>query len=348
MSGWLSIGEDESGVKTYSLLYMPAQKKNGDNLKSGKDPYLLALECAYHLIFQINLDTQTLECIHGRDAGMGQLYDLHVTIDTAKSFWLNHYIVQEDRAQMSDFIERMIHPKEWQDASVIQDEFRIRWMNQKIYLFLGVAVQLDASTILFCCRKLARMNTASTMYLKDHPRINSTASSNWKIYEPDLETESAEAPATESDKLFAEKNDIFARTFGHFDLFVRGTPVIFSGPKEKELMALLIDRKGGTLSTNEAISYLWPDEEPSKTLASRYRKLASKLKATLQKYGIEHILINNNGIRSIDMAAVTCDCYEMLTGNEKYIKVFSNSYMTDYSWGEETLAKLWNYTQTYT
>jgi hypothetical protein len=71
-----------------------------------------------------------------------------------------------------------------------------------------------------------------------------------------------------------------------------------------------------------------------------------KLKNTLVKYGIEHILINNHGIRSINVSAITCDCYEMLAGNEEYRKTFSNSYMVDYSWGEETLAKLWNYTGT--
>jgi two-component SAPR family response regulator len=110
-------------------------------------------------------------------------------------------------------------------------------------------------------------------------------------------------------------------------------------------MALLIDRKGGTLSSNEAINYLWPNEDPSEKLSNRYRKLAMKLKNTLTKYGIEHILLNNHGIRSIDVSAVTCDYYEMLAGNEKYSKMFSNSYMMDYSWGEETLAKLWNYTR---
>jgi hypothetical protein len=152
-------------------------------------------------------------------------------------------------------------------------------------------------------------------------------------------------PLFEGDKPPDESSEIFARTFGHFDLFVRGVPVIFSGTKEKELMALLIDRKGGTLTSNEAISYLWPDEDMCEKLSSRYRKLAMKLKNTLTKYGIERILINNHGIRNIDVSAITCDCYEMLAGNEKYCKVFSNSYMADYSWGEETLAKLWNYTR---
>jgi two-component SAPR family response regulator len=121
--------------------------------------------------------------------------------------------------------------------------------------------------------------------------------------------------------------------------------VIFSGEKEKELMALLIDRQGGTLSSKEALIYLWPDEAPSTTLSNRYRKIAMKLRNTLDKYGIGHILINKNGIRSIDVSAITCDCYEMLAGNKKYLKDFSSFYMTDYSWGEATLAKLCNYTK---
>jgi DNA-binding SARP family transcriptional activator len=136
---------------------------------------------------------------------------------------------------------------------------------------------------------------------------------------------------------------IFARTFGHFDLFVDGSPVTFSTPKEKELMALLIDRNGGTLSSSEAISYLWEDEEPDERVTRRYRKLAMHLKKTLESYEIDHILITNHGVRSINVSALTCDYYELLAGNEQYRKAFHNSYMTDYSWGEETLASLWDY-----
>jgi hypothetical protein len=136
---------------------------------------------------------------------------------------------------------------------------------------------------------------------------------------------------------------VFARTFGHFDLFLDNTPITFSSGKEKELMALLIDRNGGTLSPNEAISYLWEDEVADERTSARYRKLAMGLKRTLRKYGIENILINHNGIRSIDTSAIRCDYYELLAGNAKYRQAFHNAYMTDYSWGEETLASLWNY-----
>jgi hypothetical protein len=136
---------------------------------------------------------------------------------------------------------------------------------------------------------------------------------------------------------------IFARTFGFFDLFVNRSPVIFSNHKEKELMALLIDRNGGTLTPTDAIGYLWENETLDERLKARFRKLAMGLKKTLQNYGIEHILINNNGVRSIDTSALTCDYYELLAGNAQYVRAFHNSYMSEYSWSERTLATLWDF-----
>lgn len=137
---------------------------------------------------------------------------------------------------------------------------------------------------------------------------------------------------------------IFVRTFGHFDMFINGKPIAFSSAKEKELMALLIDRNGGTLSSKDAISYLWEDTPVDLQLSAKYRKVAMGLKNTLEKYGIENIIINNHGVRSVDTSKVKCDYYEMLAGNEKYISSFRNVYMSDYSWAEETLATLWDYT----
>jgi hypothetical protein len=78
-------------------------------------------------------------------------------------------------------------------------------------------------------------------------------------------------------------------------------------------------------------------------LLARYRKLAMGLKKTLTKYGISHIVINHAGVRSIDVNAIQCDYYELLKGNEQFTKSFHNVYMADYSWGEETLASLWDY-----
>ena len=57
-----------------------------------------------------------------------------------------------------------------------------------------------------------------------------------------------------------EGKRIVIRTFGYFDIFVDGETIPFSCKKAKELLALLVDRRGGFVTTGDAISYLWEDE----------------------------------------------------------------------------------------
>ena len=137
-----------------------------------------------------------------------------------------------------------------------------------------------------------------------------------------------------------ENRQLFARTFGYFDLFVDGKPLHFTNQKEKELLAILIDRNGGTLSAEEAISILWEDEPYGEKQLSRYRKLASRLKSTLAEVGCDDIIITSHGVRHIDVSKIECDYYEVLSSNSKFIKLYQGIYMLNYSWAEETTASL--------
>ena len=56
-----------------------------------------------------------------------------------------------------------------------------------------------------------------------------------------------------------KRKRIYARTFGHFDVFVDGRPIMFKSAKAKEFLAFLIDRRGGTVSTDQMINVLWED-----------------------------------------------------------------------------------------
>ena len=56
-----------------------------------------------------------------------------------------------------------------------------------------------------------------------------------------------------------ENRTVSIRTFGYFDVFVGDTPIVFRNKKSKELLALLVDRKGGYVTSEEAISFLWED-----------------------------------------------------------------------------------------
>ncbi len=130
------------------------------------------------------------------------------------------------------------------------------------------------------------------------------------------------------------------RTFGYFDVFVGEKPIAFRNKKSKELFALLVDRRGGYISSEEAISFLWEDEPVSPVTLARYRKVALRLKNILEEYGISDVVESVDGKRRIVTEKVQCDLYDYLSGKEEYAQLFKGSYLTNYSWGENTLAEL--------
>lgn len=130
------------------------------------------------------------------------------------------------------------------------------------------------------------------------------------------------------------------RTFGYFDVFVGEQPIAFRNEKSKELFALLVDRRGGFVSSEEAIGFLWENEPASSLTMARYRKVALRLKNILEEYGVADIVESVNGKRRLIPEMVKCDLYDYLTGKQEYAQLFKGSYLTNYSWGETTLAEL--------
>jgi hypothetical protein len=313
--GWMSTITDKNGAQEYSIIYSSAPEKEDESVNVQDNAYFLALEQTYNVIFETDLTKDIIECIYGHETStIGAIYDVRMTLESAKTFWLDNFILKEDHAAMQAFLDYFSTPWKSGTAKAMHEHFRLQWKGVT-YQYLIVGVYLKPTKFLFCCRNLTQMDALN-------------------------KNDETDTPKNSSESL---PKGIFARTFGHFDLFVNGIPITFSSSKEKELMALLIDRNGGTLSTSEACTYLWEDAPADEKLFSRYRKLAMGLKKTLTKYGIEYILINHGGVRSIDVSAIQCDYYELLAGNEHFLKSFHNAYMTDYSWGEETLATLWDY-----
>lgn len=130
------------------------------------------------------------------------------------------------------------------------------------------------------------------------------------------------------------------RTFGYFDVFVDGKTLAFRNEKAKELLALLVDRRGGFISSSEAINFLWEDEPANKVTLARYRKVAMRLKNFLEEYGIEDIVETVGGQRRIVPEAVQCDLYDYLAQEDKTGGAFSGLYLSNYSWAETTLGEL--------
>ena len=129
-------------------------------------------------------------------------------------------------------------------------------------------------------------------------------------------------------------------TFGQFDVFVDGKPAKFNGKKVKELFALLVDKKGHPLNTEEAFSYLWEGEEYNNATASKYRHLWSRLNEFLIENNLEELINIEKGEKSLNVDMVECDYFAFLNGETSAIKKFTFTYMSEYWWGENTLADL--------
>ena len=229
--------------------------------------------------------------------------------------------------------EFLLYLPEYQRISLLQERMRIICAALHRKLKNGIQITASLGAVLIprdgtdfnaLCEKA---NTA--LY-----RAKQLRGDRFSIYSPGMTL----AAGDTSQEPRPARSRIFVRTFGFFDVFVDGTPIYFRGAQAKELMALLVDRRGGLLTPEEAISRLWEDAPADKTTLARYRKVAMRLKQSLEEAGIADIIESRNGRRRCLPERFRCDYYQFL--NDREDQSFTGAYMSNYSWGEDTLADL--------
>ena len=127
------------------------------------------------------------------------------------------------------------------------------------------------------------------------------------------------------------RKSIMARTFGRFDLFLHGKPLAFPDEKTKELMALLIDRRGGTLTADAACRALFPDMTAEQGGIQLHRAW-KQLKEALAPGKCDDVVEKNAGGAFLHTDAIDCDLYQYMDGNMKAIRQYAGQYMTGYGW----------------
>lgn len=136
------------------------------------------------------------------------------------------------------------------------------------------------------------------------------------------------------------KKRVKVSTFGPFEVFVDGRPLHFTSSKAKELFALLVQKQGAVLTPQEALDRIWEGREYDKGANSVYRVTVTRLKTILEEAGLDELLQSTMRGKYLDTSRFDCDLYDFLAGDAAARRLFNGEYMSDYSWGEETLAKL--------
>lgn len=130
------------------------------------------------------------------------------------------------------------------------------------------------------------------------------------------------------------------QTFGGFEVFVDGIPVLFKRAKSKELLACLVDRRGSALTTREACSLLWEDAAYNISKKNYLQMIISDLRATLRDAQIPYILIKEWNRLAIMPDSFDCDYYRFLDGDPQAINSYRHNYLSSYSWAEFTMGTL--------
>lgn len=134
------------------------------------------------------------------------------------------------------------------------------------------------------------------------------------------------------------KKRVRIRTFGRFDVFVDGKPLYFRSAKAKELLALLVDKRGAICTAREALDTIWADRNYGRDDTSVFRVTILRLRETLEQVNAQDILRSSVQGKYLDTAQVECDLYELLDSGRW--ELFHGEYMSDYSWAERTLGTL--------
>jgi two-component SAPR family response regulator len=131
-----------------------------------------------------------------------------------------------------------------------------------------------------------------------------------------------------------QEQSFWIKTFGNFEVFVNGEPLVFEREKAKEMLAYLVDRSGASVTTEQLAVVLWEDRAYDRTLKNYVSTVLGSLRKTLRKVGKEDILIKTRNHLSLNPEKIKCDAYDYEKGIMSAVNSFRGEYMVNYSWAE--------------
>lgn len=143
---------------------------------------------------------------------------------------------------------------------------------------------------------------------------------------------------------FHTQKKMRVQTFGGFDVFVGGKPLVFGRAKSKELLAYLIDRRGNSITTGEACAILWEDKAGDPGKRSYFRSIVKEMKKVLSEAGVSDILVISRNSFAINPELLDCDSYRFMQGDPEAVNHYRHDYLLPYSWSEFMFKELENRT----
>ena len=126
-----------------------------------------------------------------------------------------------------------------------------------------------------------------------------------------------------------------ARCFGSFEVFTSdGTTLHFSRSKAKELLALLIYKRGAGCSLNDICSILFEGEELNSKTKNYVQQLIVSLLKTMKESGAEEAIIKQYNSLAVNPDRIDCDYYRFNDLDARAVNSYKGEFMSQYKWAE--------------
>ncbi|MCQ2401617.1 MAG: hypothetical protein MJ059_06815 [Lachnospiraceae bacterium] len=265
-SGWMQGVETEKGEKEIRVVYAPPGYIE-EQITRHEQVYREALKRYYDVIFDVDLETRVVDCMHSKNVkNYGFMPIVRYTYDGAFDYLIGSYIYEEDREMVIRFRDEVFEKKGGFDADVKSTRFRVKHRDFPVITMDCDVLGIDEWRCLICFKDV---------------------------------TEEIRTGVIPEENVPSGDSRVLIRCGDTFDVFVEGKPIAFRNEKSKELLKIMVEKRGGYVGATHAIRLLWPGEESTKTVQSRYRQTALRLNNTLKEYGVEDIIENKAGQRRI-------------------------------------------------
>ena len=136
-----------------------------------------------------------------------------------------------------------------------------------------------------------------------------------------------------------QRKQLYIQTFGRFLVLRDGKPLALTG-KAKEILALIVTKRGKEISNEEIYSTIWENRKYSNYNMTVYYNALRRLKNALAREGVSDLLISTTRGQLVDTEMFDCDYYDWQDGNPNALMRFDGEFMSEYSWGEYILASM--------
>lgn len=147
--------------------------------------------------------------------------------------------------------------------------------------------------------------------------------------------------AMEKIRLLAQRQqkEVHIQTFGHFLVTKNGKPIPLTG-KAKEILALVVARRGKEISNEEIYTTLWENRPCRNVEMTVYYNALRRLKTVLRDAGLSDLLLSTRRGQMINQALFDCDFYSWQDKNMTARDRFEGEFMAEYTRGEYFLPEI--------